>query len=363
MKTLWFLLAVLVLVLVFILPACSQSSSTPAATGAPASQAAGNAIELKFSYWPPPADPWVQQGILPFGPDLEKATNNKVKVTYFGGATLGAPPDHLDLIKKGIADIGWINPSFTPGVFPLTDIRNLPFLYPSPEVAAKVFWKQQEILNPIEYKDVKVLWTFPNPLMELSTAKKPIKTLEDLKGLKFGETEPLAAKTDALLGTVPVVMQETEIYTALGNGMLDGRFQEYNGLLTWKCGEVTKYRVDNVRIATHQNIIIMNLQKYNSLPADIKKALDDQTGFNRSAESGVIWARLEKEAHTKQLADDKARGNPEPYILPDSERTRWVAAAQPVVDEWLKDMESKGVGAQAKDLLAKTKQWITEYSK
>jgi TRAP-type transport system periplasmic protein len=230
-------------------------------------------------------------------------------------------------------------------------------------VAAKVFWKQQEILNPIEYKDVKVLWTFPNPLMELSTAKKPIKTLEDLKGLKFGETEPLAAKTDALLGTVPVVMQETEIYTALGNGMLDGRFQEYNGLLTWKCGEVTKYRVDNVRIATHQNIIIMNLQKYNSLPADIKKALDDQTGFNRSAESGVIWARLESEAHTKQLADDKARGNPEPYILPDSERARWIAAAQPVVDEWLKDMESKGVGAQAKDLLAKTKQWITEYSK
>jgi len=265
MKKVLFSIAILVLALVFVLPACTQSSSTPAA------QSSGNVIELKFSYWPPPADPWVQQGILPFGPELEKATNGKVKVTYFGGATLGAPPDHLDMIKKGIADIGWINPSFTPGVFPLTDIRNLPFLYPSPEVAAKVFWRQQEVLNPIEYKDVKVLWTFPNSLMELSTAKKPIKTLEDLKGLKFGETEPLAAQTDIAMGLVPQVMQETEIYTALGNGMLDGRFQEYNGLLTWKCGEVTKYRVDNVRIATHQNIIIMNLEKYNSLPADVKK--------------------------------------------------------------------------------------------
>jgi TRAP-type C4-dicarboxylate transport system substrate-binding protein len=78
-------------------------------------------------------------------------------------------------------------------------------------------------------------------------------------------------------------MQETEIYTALERGMLDGRWQEYNGLLTWKCGEVTKYRTDNVRIATHQNVIIMNLEKYNSLPDDVKKTLDDLTGFNRSS--------------------------------------------------------------------------------
>jgi TRAP-type C4-dicarboxylate transport system substrate-binding protein len=372
MKKVLLVSVILVLTLVILLTACSSAATTappaapkpaPATTSAPPAPAAASVIELKFSYWPPPADKWVQRGILPWGQEIEKATNGKVKVTYFGGATLGAPPDHLDLVKKDTCDIGWVNPAFTPNVFPLTDIRNLPFLYPSVQVASKVFWRQQEILNPIEYKDVKVLWTFPTPVMELSTAKKPVRTLEDLKGMKFGETEPQAAKTDEVMGIVPVVMQETELYTGLERGMLDGRWQEYNGLVTWKCGEVTKYRVNNVRIYVHQNAIMMNLEKYNSLPADIKKAIDDTTGFNRCALSGDVWAQCEEDSRAEIYAADKAKGNPEPYILPDAERARWVAAAQPSIDNWLKDMAAKGKGDVAQDLLNKTKQWVAEFSK
>ncbi len=362
-KKLVLLSVALLICSVLALVGCSSSPSTTQGAASTTTVSGAQPIELKFSYWPPPADPFVQNWILPWGPALEKATNGKVKVTYFGGATLGAPPDHLDLVMNGTADIGWINPAFTPGVFPLTDIRNLPFLYPTVQVAAKVFWKQQEILNPIEYTKVKVLATFPTPPMELSTAKKPIRTLEDFAGLKFGETEPMLAKMDALLKLSPVVMQETEIYTGLERGLLDGRFQEYNGLVVWKCGEVTKYRVDNVRIATHQNMLIMNLAKYNSLPADIRKAIDDSTGFNFSAASGDVWAKAEDESKAAILAQDKAKGNPAPYVLPEAERARWVTAAQPVIDAWLKDMADKGQGSVAQNLLDKTKQWVKDYSK
>ena len=105
-------------------------------------------IELKMSTWPPLTDEYTQRGIVAWTKEIEQKTNGRVKITFFAGATLGAPPDHLDLVMKDTADIGWINPAFTPSVFPLTDIRNLPFLYPSVQVAAKVFWRQQEILNP-----------------------------------------------------------------------------------------------------------------------------------------------------------------------------------------------------------------------
>ena len=148
----------------------------------------------------------------------------------------------------------------------------------------------------------------------------------------------------------------------LALAILDGRFQEYNGLVVWKCGEVTKYRVDNVRIATHQNMLIMNLAKYNSLPADIRKAIDDSTGFNFSAASGDVWAKAEDESKAAILAQDKAKGNPAPYVLPDAERARWIAAAQPVIDAWLKDMADKGQGSVAQNLLDKTKQWVKDYS-
>ena len=53
----------------------------------------------------------------------------------------------------------------------------------------------------------------------------------------------------------------------------------------------------------------------------------------------------------------------EPYVLPDAERARWIQAAQPVIDSWLKDMDGKGLGTQARDLLDKTRKWVAEYSK
>lgn len=357
MKKLYLVSLLLVVVIALVIGGCA---APPGAGPAPE----GKVVELKFSYWPPPADPWVQRGILTWGPEVEKKTNGKVKVTYFGGATLGAPPDHLDLVMKGTADIGWINPAFTPSVFPITDIRNLPFVYPTVQVANKVFWRQQEILNDWEYKGkVKVLWSFATPLMECSTRTKQVKTLEDLKGMKFGDTEPIPAKTSTAMGAVPVILMETEIYTGLERGMLDGRWQEYNGLKTWKCGEVTKYRTDNVRIFTHQNIIGMNIDKYNSLPGDIKKVIDENTGWARSADAGNIWNQCEVESREIILASDKKLGNPPPYVLPDAERARFIKAAQPVVDEWLKEMDGKGLGAKARDLLEKTKKWCEEYSK
>jgi TRAP-type C4-dicarboxylate transport system substrate-binding protein len=354
MKKILLTSAFILVLLSLVLGACAAPTTAP-----------GKVMELKFSYWPPPADKWVQRGILPWGPELEKKTNGAVKVTYFGGSTLGAPPDHLDLVMKGTCDIGWINPAFTPSVFPLTDVRNLPFIYPTVQVAAKVFWRQQvEILNELEYKDkIKVLWTFPTPPMECSTRTKQIKTLEDLKGMKFGDTEPMAAETSKAMGAVPVILMENDLYTGLERGMLDGRWQEYNGLVTWKCGEVTKYRTDNIRIFVHQNLIGMNLAKYNSLPANIKKAIDETTGFDRSAEAGNVWAQCEKESREQILAYDKKMGNPEPYVLPEAERARFIQAAQPAVDAWLAEMGKKGLGDKAKDLLAKTKQWVQEYSK
>jgi len=367
-KIITLILATLMIV-ILVLAGCAQSEPAPAPSPAPApaptpAPAPKEVIQLKFSYWPPPADIWVQRGILPWGPELEKKTNGRVKVTYYGGSSLGAPPDHLDLIMKGTADVGWMNPAFTPSVFPLTDIRNLPFLYPTPQVAAKVFWKQQEILNPLEYNDkVKVLFTFPTPVMECSTRTKQVKTLEDLKGLKFGGTEAIDGETSEALGAVGVIMMEQDIYTGLERGMLDGRWQEYNGLVTWGTMDVTKYRTDNVRIFTHQNMVAMNLDKYNSLPDDIRAAIDEMSGFDMSAATGEIWAGCEVDSRKKVLEYDKKVGNPPPYVLPDAERARWVKAAEPVTDGWLHEMDGKGLGAQARDLLAKTRQWVEEYSK
>jgi TRAP-type C4-dicarboxylate transport system substrate-binding protein len=360
-RNIYFIVTLLFLISSILIAGCAQPGSTPSPAPGPSPE---KPIELKFSYWPPPVDPWVKQGILTWGPELEEKTNGKVKVVYYGGRSLGAPQDHLQLIMDGTADIGWMNSAMTPGVFPLTDIRNLPFLYPNSNVAAAVFWRQQEFLNDLEYEDkVKPLWTFPTGMMQIAS-NKPIHSLEDFKGMKFPAVEPITQKTIEAFGATPVAMMEGDIFTGLERGMIDARWQEYLGLLVWKTMEVTKYRTDNLRIFTHQNLIAMNLEKWNSLPIDIQKAIDEVSGFEKSAKVGQIWTDLDSQATQKVLEFDKKVGNPEPYTLPDDERARWVEACkQPVETFWLQEMESKGLGKPAKELLENTKKWIEEYSK
>ena len=187
--------------------------------------------------------------------------------------------------------------------------------------------------------------------------------MEEIEGMKFGGTDPWMAKTTEAFGGVPVVLMEGEIYTGLERGMLEARWQEYHGLMVWRTMEVTKYRTDNIRMGTHANVIIMNIEKFNSLPPDVQKVIDETTGFGRSKASGDIWANLD--AQTKQiiLDFDKEAGNPPPYSLPDKERARWVERAVTVHDIWLEEMESKGLGEEAKALMADTKKWVEEYSK
>jgi TRAP-type C4-dicarboxylate transport system substrate-binding protein len=143
----------LLLFILLIITGCSQSPATPTTTANPmpaqtttdVSQVGETTVDLKFSYWVSPNDPWVQRGILDWGPELEKKTNGKVKVTYFGNATLGAPPDHLDLVINGTADIGWINHLLHRSIsaFGYKSVTVYLFYY---AISAKVFWKQQKFL-------------------------------------------------------------------------------------------------------------------------------------------------------------------------------------------------------------------------
>jgi TRAP-type C4-dicarboxylate transport system substrate-binding protein len=138
-------------------------------------------------------------------------------------------------------------------------------------------------------------------------------------------------------------MQTTEVYTGLERGTLDGQWQNYNGGKTWKTFEVTKYRTENVKISSHQSLIIMNLDRYNSLPADIKSAIDETTGQNRSWASGDIWAAIEEESRAEIRKYDKKVGNPEPYVLPDSEREKWIKAAERLLRIGLKKWTVKAL--------------------
>lgn len=323
--------------------------------------AADDPIQLKFAHWVPPVHPIVTQVLEPWCRDLEKSTNGRVKVTIYGGGALGSAQDHYDLAYKGTADIAFISPGFTPGAFPLTDAMNLPMLFPSSEVAGLVFWDLfEKYLKGKEYTDVVVLYGVPTSTFQLTTRKKPVHMLEDLRGLKIASTAIVVNEIIKQLGGVPVYMSSPEVYTSLERGLTDGVFYGWDTIAKFGHYEVTKFRTENIDLGMNFAMMIMNKDTYQKLPADIQQVINERTGAELSKKCGALFDMASAKLREDVVAYDKKVGNPPIYRLPDAERERWRQAVLPLYDEWAGDMEKKGLPGKAvvKDMRA----WTEKYS-
>ena len=299
MKRFFLIPLAIVLMGILIFSGCSQQARLQhlplpprrASTPTPTTTTSGP-IELKFAYWVPPVIPMAKLGWEGWGHEVTDATNGRVTVKYSGGAAMGAPQDHYDLVKSGTADIAMIEPSFTPGVFPLSYIAYLPMMFPSAEVAAGALYQfNKKYTFNGEFKDVKILAFSPTSPSQLLTNKVQVKTLEDLKGLKIAVTSPVTAEIMNTLGASAVFMPEGEVYTSLERGLVDGRVHEWDGAVVWKGMEVTKYRTGNINLSVNQMMVVMNWNSWNKLPADIQGIITGMTGLHYSRFLGLVFDR------------------------------------------------------------------------
>lgn len=365
-KILMAVLLVSLLAATFLFGACAEETApapATAPTAEPASEPApAGPVELKFAYWVPPPAPISRLGFESWGSAIEDATDGLVTVTYFGGAQLGEPADHYDLVVSGTADIAVMTPEFTPGAFPMVEIANLPALFPNSEVAAAALWEyHQKYTVDSDFKDIKLLAVSPTAPNQLHMKTKQVQTLEDLKGMKLACTSVSHAKTIEALGAVPVNMVEGEVFTALERGMVDGRLHAWDSIVTHKTMEVTKYRTGNVNAPLNQMDIIMNKDTWNSLPDEVKGIMTGLTGLNMSRVQGIIYDRANMQLLEVAKGYDKAQGNPDVYWLPEDEMARWEAAMSVYPQEWAADMEAKGLPGNA--ALSDLRAFVEKYEK
>jgi TRAP-type C4-dicarboxylate transport system substrate-binding protein len=145
------------------------------------------------------------------------------------------------------------------------------------------------------------------------------------------------------------------MYTATERGVVDAASGDFNQDFIWKIYEITKYRTGNVEITQRVSPIIMNINTYNNLPADIKPIFDKVTdGLARSKSVGEAYEAFDAQT-TQAIKDSDAKvGNPPFYYLPADEKQRWLEKVLPIRDEWVSEMEAKGKPGKAmlKDLIA-----------
>lgn len=300
--------------------------------------ALADVIKLKMAnYFPPMHMNSIMLG--KYCDELNKKLAGKVEITHYTGGTLLGPDKMAAGVLTGIADIGLSNLSYTRGRFPVMEIMDLPIGFPSAWIAGHVANDFYNKYKPKEFDKYKVLMFSSSPINLVQTISKPVKTLEDVKGLKLRGTGRLGDIVKAL-GGIPVPVSTPDMYEAMRKGVIEGAMVNMELLKGFNTGEIIRYVTASWKIgSSYCFYVVVNKQKWDKLPADVKKIIEDHTA--EFIERWTYeWNKIDIEGRDFFLS----KGG-KIIQLSDAENTKWINAMQPVINDYKKDLSSKGFKA------------------
>ncbi len=299
-------------------------------------------IKLKFANYFPVIHKNTAFGQA-FCDEIKKRTNGRVEITYYPGGTLLTAPKIAVGVSTGIADIGMAHCGYSRGRFPVMEIMELPIGSPSAYISTHVANDFYDKFKPKEWNAYYPLMFSTSPPAVLHTLNKPVRTLEELKGLKIRGTGRIGDLVKAL-GATPMPIEMVDLYESIRRNVIDGNLGPMEQLKGFKIGELIKYATACWRIGTSYTFyIVMNKAKWDPLPADIKKIFQE-TANDFKEKWAVQWNEIEIEG----VQFLKSQGG-QVIPLSDTEAVRWVQASQPVIAEWKKDLVSKGFAEKEVD--------------
>ncbi|QUJ75817.1 TRAP transporter substrate-binding protein [Sulfitobacter albidus] len=283
--------------------------------------------------------------LYPWADRVEESSGGAIKIERYGAMQLGGrPPELMDQAIDGVADIVWTVVGYTPGRYPSTEVFELPFMMSDARAMSSAYWQMfEKHMKDTEFKDVKILGTWVHG-PGLIHVDKEVQTPADMNGLKMRGGSRLANALLEKVGSSPVGMPVPAIPEALSKGVINGTTIPWEVTGALKIPELVDYHTEfeGNALYTLTFVLAMNKDRYDSLTPEQQKALDDNSGLDFSILAGGTMQ--DADAPARQAAVDA--GNTITTVSGDAVEA-WRTAAQPVYDEWLADMESKGIDGQA----------------
>jgi TRAP-type transport system periplasmic protein len=333
-----------------------------AAAALPASlPSSAQEITLKFHHiWNPQAMASVNV-ITPWCNKVAAESNNRLKCQLLPAMSGGGTPAQLvDRVKDGVDDLTITLPGYTAGRFPSTEVFELPFMTNSAEAGGRASWDYINKYSQKEFIGTKLLATWVHDEGYIHTNVRQVKTLADFKGLKLRAPTRQTNKLLASLGASPVGMPVPAVPDAVSKGTIDGFLLPWEIMPALKLQEMVKFHTetDPSRPALYSAVFVfaMNQAKYDSLPADLKKVIDNNAGATLSQQIGKVWDN--SQAAGRKAAQE--RGNSF-YTVPAAELDNWVKASAALYDEWVSDMDKRG--APGKQMLSEARELLVKYRK
>ncbi len=315
--------------------------------------APAKAIELTYSIFFPPthiqcitATEWAKE--------IEKRTDGKVKITIFPAGQLTKAPQCYEGVVNGISDIGMSCFAYSLGRFPLLEGLDLPLGYPNGLTASRIATTLAAQYAPKELADVHTFYIHAHGPGILA-AKKQIKTLEEVKGLKVRATG-LSANIVTALGGNPVAMAQPETYDALSKGVVEATLCPMETLKGWKQGEVIDAVTDSSNIGyTTAMFVVMNKAKWELLSPEIQAVFTD-VSKEWVDKHGAAWDKADQEGK------EFIAGLNHPILaLSPEEQAKWKQAVKPVIDDYIKKSQEKNLPGDK--LVADIQKMIAEQPK
>lgn len=328
-----------------------------AATVAVSGAAWAQEVTLRLHQFLPPQANIPAKILVPWGEQIEKASDGRIKIQHFDAMALGGrPPELLDQARDGVVDISMTVVGYTPGRFPRTEVFELPFMMTDPVATSKAYWEMMDTnFQESEYKGMKILAAWVHGPGMFHT-KEPINALEDMKGKTLRGPTRIINDLLSELGAEPVGMPLPAVPEALSKGVVGGTVIPWEVTPAIRVPELVSNHTEfsgKEALYTAAFVLVMNQAKYDALPDDLKAILDAESGEKMSAFAAqVMW---DNDAPAREVAV-KAGNNI--ITLDEAEVARWKEAAEPVIARWVAEMDEKGIdGAalieQAKALIAK----------
>ena len=321
----------------------------------------GADFTLKLHHFLGPKAPAQPQMLEPWVEKVEELSKGRVKIDIYPAMSLGGkPPQLVRQVRDGVVDLIWTVNGYTTGLFPRTEVFELPFIHTNDPVATNLAMREMydEYLAE-EYRGMKVMFLHVHQGQAVHMVDKLVRKPSDFAGTKIRIPTRTGAWVLEALGAAPVSMPVPDLPQALSKKVVDGALIPWEIIPPLKLQDMTKYQIEGdkmTRFGTTTFQVSMNQGTWDKLPKDLQDIFQQASNEAWVREVGEVWHRTDLGG----IGFATKAGN-EHITLSPAEMAEFKKVLEPVVDRWIEEVNGSGI--DGKGLVSKARELVAKYSK
>ena len=320
-------------------------------------------IKLMLHHFFVPQDVPQKQMLEPWAREVERLSNNKVRIVIVPRMQLGGRPgDLISQASEGrVADLIWTVNTYSGNPFPSSEVFELPFVHRNDPIATNLAIREmfdEDLKAEYDAQNIEVMFNHVHQGHAFLTKGYELRTPDQMRGKKVRvpgrihrwiAEELEAASVSSTVRQIPQLLQRRVLDTVLITANIVKPLKMQNHVTAMTEGP------NGTRFANAVLTVGMNKDKWNSLPPDVQDAFRQASNEEWLKKVGKIWQNYENPG-----MDQLKTFRKKIIVLDDSEILQWEEALAPVTQRWIEDVEMKGIDGEA--LVMKARELIVKHS-